>query len=164
MTYECDLEVVDYRAFRKHVRYRYHKYHWQYVACLLVFLAIVWFGGKEGESTQDKIYLLVGSLFFFVVMFAVLMGAVALFQHLTGSRFRGPLGRHVFEVSTGGVKETNDFGTNETLLAGIKAVDETSGHFFIVTRSGVGYIIPKRGHSDFGALHELRCLLAQRKR
>ena len=83
------------------------------------------------------------------------LGLYALFQRLTGQRFRGPLGRHLFEVSAAGIKETNEFGTNETKTAGIRAVDEATEYFFVVAKNGVGYIIPKRGHSDFNALREL---------
>ena len=98
MTYECDLNEADYRAFRRHMRYRHFKLHWYYAGLACLILALTWFGGDKGETVSQKLYTLLGGVIVFGG-FAVLSGLSILYRRLTGRRFIGPVGRHIFVVS-----------------------------------------------------------------
>src|ERR1043166_3674765 len=114
MTITCNLTAADYRAFHRHVLFRYRKIHWLYSALLAVLLLLTWFGGKPEETITEKIYLLIGTGFIFgalVVAFLLLLWFIARF---TGGRFRGTTGQHIFEISDDGIIESSDDGKVET--------------------------------------------------
>jgi len=44
MTAHCKLDDSDYRAFRRHVLFRYRKIHWIYGGMLAIILLLTWYG------------------------------------------------------------------------------------------------------------------------
>jgi hypothetical protein len=156
MTITCNLTDADYRAFRRHVMFRYRKIHWLYGALLVLLLALTWFGGKPEETVTDKIYLLIGSAFIFGGLAAAFLFVLWLVGRFTGTRFRGPTGQHVFEISDDGLTESSVNGKVETRLAAIRRVDETQTHFFVISSAGIGHVIPKRELQSADALRTLQ--------
>lgn len=156
MTYEYGLTEADFRAFRRHVRYRHYKLHWYYAGLAALILCLVWYGGNEGETPLQKLYVLLGGLIVFGGYAIAASVIFALYRRVTKRRFTGPTGRHVLVVSGDGIRETSEHGAAEVNLNAIRAVDETPHHFFVITSGGVGYILPKRGYTDFAALDQLR--------
>ena len=156
MTARCNLTDADYRAFRRHFMFKYRKIHWIYGSMVVLFLLLTWFGGKSEETVTDKIYLLVGTAFIFggfaVVLFLILWAI----SRFTRTRFRGPLGEHVFEFSDDGLTESSVNGKVETRLAAIQRFDETTQHFFVITTAGIGHVIPKRDLQSTDALRVLQ--------
>jgi hypothetical protein len=152
MTITCNLTEADYRAFHRHVMFRYRKIHWLYAALLVLILSLIWFGGKPEETVTDKIYLLVGS----ALVFGGFAVAFLFVLRIVGTQFRGPTGQHVFEISDDGLTESSVNGKVETRLAAIRRVDETSRHFFIISSAGIGHVIPKRELPSTDALRALQ--------
>jgi hypothetical protein len=140
MTARCVLVVSDYRSFHRHVLFRYQKLHWLLGTILPIILLLSWLGARPEETTTEKIQTLIGA----TAVFAGVTVFLLLLRHFTGSRFRGSLGEHIFEISEAGITETNPNGKIETHLAGIRSVDETRHHFFVITQTGLGYVLPKR--------------------
>ena len=162
MTARCDLDDSDYRAFRRHVMFRYRKIHWLYGGMLALILLLTWYGGRPEETTTDKIYLLIGSAVIFGGAALVFYIILRLISRFTGGSFRGTTGEHVFEISDDGIIESNTNGKIETRLDGIKRIDETAQHFFIITTTGMGHIIPKRALESPDALRVLQSRVAKR--
>lgn len=120
ITITCNLTDADYRAFRRHVLFRYRKIHWLYGALLVLILSHTWFGGNPEETVRDKIHFLIGLAFMF--------GGLAitfLFVFWFIGRF-------------------------------IRRVDETRQHFFVISSTGIGHIIPKRELQSTDALRALQ--------
>ena len=156
MTITCNLTNADYRAFHRHVMFRYRKIHWLYAALLVLILSLIWFGGKPEETVKDKIYLLIGSAFIFGGLAVAFLFVLRLVGRFTGTQFRGPTGQHVFEISDDGLTESSVNGKVETRLAAIRRVDETAQHFFIISSAGIGHVIPKRELQSSDALRILQ--------
>ena len=85
-----------------------------------------------------------------------------LITRFTGGRFRGSVGPHVSVVSDEMFTETNADGKIETRFAGIRHIGETPAHFFILTTTGRGHVVPKRDLQDFDALHSLQSSVVNR--
>jgi hypothetical protein len=156
MTAHCELTDSDYRAFRRHVLFRYRKIHWLYGGMLALILSLTWFGGRPEETTTDKIYLLIGGVVIFGGAGLVFYFILRLVSRFTGTRFRGTTGKHVFEISDDGLTESNANGKIETRLGGIRRIDETPQHFFVITTTGMGHVIPKRELESSDALRSLQ--------
>ena len=156
MTAHCKLDDSDYRAFRRHVLFRYRKIHWLYGGMLALILLLTWFGGRGEETVADKIYLLVGGVVIFGGAGLVFYLVLRLVSRFTGTRFRGTVGEHVFEISDEGLTESNANGKIETRLGGIRRIDETPQHFFVITTTGMGHVIPKRDLVSPDALRALQ--------
>jgi hypothetical protein len=156
MTVRCNLTEADYRAYRRHVFFRLRKMHWLYGGLLVLLLLITWLGGKPDENVTEKAFVLGGVLMMFGLICGITMVAFWAIRRFTGTRFRGPTGEHVFEISDSGLREANSLGATETRLAGIRRIDETSHHFFVFTTSGTGHIIPKQNAEILDALRALK--------
>ena len=159
MTIKTTLTARDYRAFKRHVLFRYRKIHWIFAVPLLLIIGISWFGGKPDESVGHRVAVLLGALIAWIAVCIVMFAMLALVRRLTGARFRPQLGEHIFEVSEAGVVEENTFARTETKRAGIKRVDDTTQYFFVITTSGSGHIIPKRDVTQPAELLTLKALL-----
>lgn len=161
MIERCKLQESDYRAFRRHVLFRYRKIHWLYGGMLALILVLTWFGARPEETVADKIYLLIGGVVIFggggLVFYLILRGI----SRFTRTRFRGTTGEHVFEISEDGLTESNANGKIETRLSGIKRIDETPRHFFVITTAGMGHVIPKRDLESSDALRALQSRVAR---
>jgi hypothetical protein len=70
----------------------------------------------------------------------------------------------VFEISDVGLTEANASGKIETRLVGIRRIDETRQHFFVITTAGMGHIIPKRDFESWDALRALKSTIPKGKR
>jgi hypothetical protein len=79
-----------------------------------------------------------------------------LITRFTGGGFRGSLGPHVFEISEDSIVESNAQGRTETKIAGLRRIAETDSHFFVITNTGTGYVIPKRDLQSNDALYALQ--------
>ncbi|MEY2576806.1 MAG: hypothetical protein QOF80_2293 [Verrucomicrobiota bacterium] len=119
---------------------------------LALILLLNWVGAPPGATNMEKIQSLVGA----TLVFSGLTTVLLLIRRLFGSRFRGTLGEHTFDVSKSCIKESNATGTIETRLEGIRSVDETTNHFFVITKTGLGHVLPKRDLQDTQALQSLR--------
>ena len=53
MTAHCNLNDADYRAFRRHVMFRYRKVHWLYGGMLALILLLTWLGGRPEETDHE---------------------------------------------------------------------------------------------------------------
>src|SRR5438046_596439 len=105
MTAHCKLDDSDYRAFRRHVMFRYRKIHWLYGGMLALILLLTGFGGRPEETATDKVYALIGGVVIFGGAGLVFYLVLRLICGFTGSRFRGTTGEHVFEISDDGLTE-----------------------------------------------------------
>lgn len=161
MTIRCNLEDADNRAFFRHVLFRYRKIHWIYGMMLAVILLLVWFGGRPEETIGDKICLLIGCTCIFGVVGLLFYLTHRLMTRFTGGRFRGTTGEHVFEISEDGIVESNTNGRIETRINAIRRIDETAQHFFVITTTGMGHIIPKRAIENPDALRALQRLVTK---
>jgi hypothetical protein len=153
MTARCTLIASDYRAFQRHVLFRYRKIHWVYGGVLTIILLVSWFGAPPEATRAEKISTLVGS----VIIFSGLVAVLSVIVHFLGSRFRGTLGEHIFDISEAGITESNASGKIETHVVGIRGVDEAKNHFFVITKSGLGHVLPKR---DLETSEPIRALQA----
>jgi len=104
----------------------------------------------------DKVYLLIGTAVIFGGASLVFYLILRLISRFTGTRFRGINGEHVFEISDEGLTESNANGKIETRLGGIRRIDETLQHFFVITTTGTGHVIPKRDLESPDALRALQ--------
>jgi hypothetical protein len=153
MTARCTLIASDYRAFQRHVLFRYRKIHWVYGGLLTIILLTNWFGARPEATPAEKIATLVLS----IIIFSGLVAVLSVIVHFLGARFRGTLGEHIFDISETGITESNASGKIETQVAGIRGVDETKNHFFVVTKAGLGHVLPKR---DLETSEPIRALQA----
>jgi len=156
MTINCNLTEADYRAMRNYVRFRYRKIHWFLAVVLISLLAFVWFSNKPQATTGEKIAGLVGVAVVWVILTLILYVAWKIISRFTGGRFRGSVGPHVFEVGDDVFTESNAEGRTETRIAGIRHIAETPAHFFILTATGRGHVIPKKDVQSFDALRSLQ--------
>src|SRR3954464_6325212 len=106
MTARCNLHDSDYRAFRRHVLFRYRKIHWLYAGMLAIILLLTWYGGRPGKTVTDKIYLLIGGAVIFGGAGLVFYLVLRVVSRFTGARFRGTIGDHVFEISDDGLTQS----------------------------------------------------------
>ena len=162
VTTHCKLDDSDYRAFQRHVLFRYRKIHWYFGVMLVLLLVLTWFGGRPEETIIDKIYALIGGVVIFGGVGLVLYLVLQHISRFTGTRFHGTTGDHVFTISDDGLIESNANGTTETRLGGIRRIDETSQHFFVMTTTGMGHVIPKRDLESFDALRALQAEITRR--
>jgi hypothetical protein len=156
MTINCNLTEADYRAMRKYAIFRYRKMHWLFAAMLLPLLAFVWFSNKSETTMAVKIASLVVVIMLWVIIFLVLVVAWKLISRFTGGAFRASVGPHVFEIGDEIFTESNAEGRIETRAAGIRHIAETSRHFFIITKTGRGHVIPKKDMESFDAMRLLQ--------
>lgn len=159
MTVRCVLIPADNRAFQRHVLFRYRRVHWLYVGMLALLLSVTWFGAPPEDSTAVKISGFLGT----TVIFGVLIGVLLLVARFTGSRFRGTVGDHLFEISEQGITEVNDNGRIETHNNGIRSIDETDDYFFVVTKTGLGHVIPKHALQTADEIRSLQTAIRARK-
>lgn len=164
MTLTTHLTKADYRAFQRHVLVKYRKIHWLYGFVLSVFLVLSWFGRDRSDSMPVQIAMLVAGAVFLIVGVAGFTFIVHLLGRIFRRPFNGTLGLHEIEIRADGVTETNEAGRIETRLGGIRGVDETANHFFVITTSGLGHVIPKRDLQDFGPLKQLAEQVANKQR
>ena len=157
MTINCNLNESDYRAMRRYVLFRYRKLHWVFIFILAAALALSWFSEKPDAAMTDKIRGLVAM----VVLWSIFMGASLLFMRFSGGRFRGSVGPHIFDVSDDSFIESHADGRKESKIAGIRHVGETRTHFFVLTKTGGVYVVPKRDFQDCAALHSLQAKVAK---
>lgn len=163
VTFNSTLNDSDHRAFRRHVLFRYRKIHWLYGGILAILLLQTWFGGKPEETLTVKIFYLIGVLITFggfVLLFYLVLWVIG---RLTGTRFRGTLGQHVFEISSDSITESNHNGKIETRLSAVRRIDETPLHFFVITTTGMCIIIPKRDVPNCDMLRSLRMRIGRAK-
>lgn len=156
VTFNSTLNDSDHRAYRRHVLFRYRKIHWLYGGILAILLLLTWFGGKPEETLAVKICNLIVVLITFggfVLLFFLFLWVI---NRLTGTRFGGTLGQHVFEISSDSITESNNNGRIETRLSAVRRIDETPLHFFIITTTGMGIVIPKRDLPNCDMLRSLR--------
>ncbi|MGC4075311.1 MAG: YcxB family protein [Nibricoccus sp.] len=156
MTIKTHLTESDYRAFQRHMMFRYRKLHWVLAVPFFIMTLSSLFGGKPGETTVQKVSVLIGSLFTMAVIMSALFGVFWLIKKISRTNFTHQLGAHTFEVSLGSVIEENDATRLETKTAGIKRVDESADHFFIITKPGFGHIIPKRDVANHDPILSLK--------
>ncbi len=130
--------------------------HWLYGTLLGLLLFITWLGGKPDETASKKLYVLMGVAMMFGLICGITWVVFWAIRRFTGTRFRGPTGEHVFEISDAGLTEANALGTTETRLIGIRRIDETMRHFFVFTTSGTGHIIPKQHAEIVDAMRTLK--------
>jgi hypothetical protein len=123
---------------------------------LVVILTLTWFGGKPEETTRDKLLLLFGGAVVFGGIGLLYFLVMRIVTRLMGTRFRGTIGPHVFEITEEGITESNADGKTETRMHGIRRIDETREHFFIITKGGVGHVIPKREFPELEPIRSLR--------
>jgi hypothetical protein len=136
--------------------FRYRKLHRYYAVILILLLAMVWFSDEPGTPIPKKIAGLVGLIVVWLTFIAVFTFSRKLMLRFTDGRFRGSLGPHVFEIGEDSFVESNSEGRKESTLAGLKRVAETNSHFFVLSKTGAGYVIPKRDLENYDALYKLQ--------
>ena len=162
MTINCDLNESDYKAFRRFVLFRYRKMHWLISVVLVSLLALDWFSYKPNTPTAEKVAGIVGLLVVWAIIMLGFMITWKLLARFTGGRFRGSVGPHVFDISEEAFSESNSQRRQEVHLEGLRRVAETDSHFFVLTNTGTGYVIPKRDLKSYDALHALQKRVAKR--
>jgi hypothetical protein len=133
--------------------FRYQRLHWFYGVALTLVLCASWFGAPPEQPTKEKLAGLLGA----TVVFTALIIVLLLVRRILGSRSRGTVGDHFFDISADHIAETNPHGRIETYADGIRSVDETSVHFFVIAKTGYGHVIPK---AALNATDEIRALQA----
>jgi hypothetical protein len=156
MTINCNLTESDYRAMRRYVMFRYRKVHWYYAVITIFLLVFLWFSNKPETPTAEKIAGLVGVVIVWCILMVVFVVGWKILTRFTGGRFQGSIGPHVFEIGEDRFVESNAEGRKGITLAGLRHVAETDSHFFIIGKTGTGYVIPKRELQSYDALHELQ--------
>jgi len=162
MTINCNLMESDYRAMKRYVFFKYRKIHWYYAFLLVFLLILTWLGNKPEATMVEKVSGLVGVLLLWVIFMVIFFVFLKVMTNFRGGRFRGSIGPHVFEVTDVGFAESNEEGKIELRLSGIRHIGETKSHFFIITSTGRGHVLPKRDFQDYGALHSLQAILKKR--
>jgi len=152
MTINCNLSEPDYRAMRRYVIFRYRKMHLFGFFILACALALDWFSYKPGTTMTERICGLIAMF----IIWSVFMGLFLLFLRFSGGRFRGSVGPHVFDFTDDGVTESHANSKVELRVAGIRHIGETRSHFFILSKTGSGFVIPKRGLQTYDAIHDLQ--------
>ena len=128
---------------------------------LTLLLLFTWFGKPE-TSTKERLYALVGVVVVSGGFALALLLVLRIISQFTGAGFRGTLGEHVFEFTEDGLTETNANGKIETRAAAIRGIDETPKHFFVITTTGLGHVIPKRDLQNMDALRVLQSRVTAR--
>ena len=136
--------------------FRYRKMHWYFAVLVIFLLALVWSSNKPEATLTEKIAGLVGVVVAWGILMLVFVVFWKLVTRFTGGRFRGSIGPHVFEIGEETFAESNAQGRQEVRVAGLRRVAETDSHFFVITNTGTGYIIPKRDLQSFDALYDLQ--------
>ena len=163
MAINCNLTESDYRAFRNYVRFRYRKLHWYLAIIVVSLLSVVWFSHKPQAALGERIASVVGVLIAWVVFMLIFLLIWKIATRLTGGRFRGCLGPHVFEIGEETFTASNSQGRQEVRLTALRRMAETDSYFFIITNAGTGYVIPKRDLQSYEALHVLQKKVAKRR-
>lgn len=156
MIIRCNLNESDYRAYQWHVMFRYRKVHWLYGILLGLLLWLTWTGGSPEATAIDKLYTLIGVVLYFGGASLAFYVIVRLILRLRGASFQGTTGEHLFDISDDGLIETSQNSKIETRRVGIKRLDETEKHFFVITSNGMGHVIPKRGLNNLEAVRSLQ--------
>jgi len=162
MTINCNLTERAYRALRRYVLFRYRKVHWYYAVMLISLLAFVWFSNKSATPMAEKIAGLVGVIVLWLMFMVVFAVGWKILTRFSGGRFRGSVGPHGFEIGEERFVESNADGRTEVTLAGLRRVAETESHFFLLRKTGTGYVIPKRDLQSYDALYELQKRVTER--
>jgi hypothetical protein len=136
--------------------FRYRKMHWYLGAVMIFLLVFVWFSNKPDTPLAEKIAGLVVVVVLWGILMLLFFAFWKLVTRLTGGRFRGSIGQHIFEVGEDTFAESNAQGRQEVRVSGLRRVVETDLHFFVITNSGTGYVIPKKDLQSFDALHALQ--------
>ena len=161
MTINSNLTESDYRAFRRYVLFHYRKMHWYVAAVLVSLLAFVWFSNKPETTLADKVAGEVGVVVIWAIFMVVFFFAWKVIMRVTGGRFRGSIGPHVFEIGEETFAESNAQGRHELRVTALRRVAEIDSHFIVLTNTGTGYVIPKRDLQSFDALYELQKRVAK---
>lgn len=154
---ECSLHEADYLALRKHGQKAVYR---QLLPAMLVVIGLLlllsWFGNPS-LSIKERAYSLLFTVFLCV---GILGGGFAYLQWFylprLNRRYLGALGKCRFEVSPDGFIERSAWGSTELLLPGIKSVEEAAEHFFVMSKSGVAFVIPKHALGTFAPFETLR--------
>ena len=136
--------------------FRLRKMHWLLGAMLVCLLALVWFTNKPDATLAEKIAGVVGVGVVWAILMLLFFLVWKVITRLTGGRFRGSVGPHVFEIAEDTFVESNAQGRQELKVAGLRRVAETGSHFFVITNAGTGYVIPKRDVQNYDALYALQ--------
>jgi len=144
------------------VWFHYRKVHWYFAALIISLLTLVWFANKPEATLTEKIAGLIGVLFLWAIVLVAFAVFWTLVTRFSGGRFRGSVGPHTFEIGEDAFVESNVQGRQEVRLAGLRRVGESDAHFFVLTNTGTGYVIPKRDLQNFEALHDLQRKVAGR--
>ena len=128
----------------------------EYPGMLAFLLTLVWFTSKPEATLIERIAVVAGVGVAWVVLMTLFLFVWKVITRLTGGRFRGSVGPHVFEIGEDTFVESNAQGRQELRVAGLRRVAETDSHFFVITNAGTGYVIPKRDVQDYDALHALQ--------
>lgn len=156
MTINCQLKECDYRAFRHYIWFDYRKMHWYFAGLAIGLLALVWFTDKPDATLPEKIAGLIVTIILWVLLLSVGLVFWKVVTLLTGGRFQGPVGLHVFEITDDMFSESNAHGRQEVRVSGLRRVAETKAHFFVITNPGTAYVIPKRDLETYDAIYELQ--------
>ena len=156
MTVTCNLNESDYRALRRYAMFRIRKIHWFYGALIILLCVTTWSGEKPDEAISRKICDLIGVIIFFALFACILLLILKVITRFNGGAFRGTLGKHVFEITEDLLIETNSNGKIETRLVGIRQIAETRDHFFVITTTGSGHVLPKKDLQSFDAIRLLQ--------
>jgi YcxB-like protein len=155
LQYEFDLTEADYRAFRRHVSFRRGKMHWIYILSLVISFLIVWNRDVPGNRLDVKIITACISMII-IICCGLLFGWLAVTLRKFASGKPQPiLGHHTLEIAGDTIVESNSAAKTEMKLSFLKSIDETRRHFFLMTRNNLGFVVPKRGLTDFQPLREL---------
>jgi hypothetical protein len=156
MVINCNLTDTDNQAMRRYFIFRYRKMHWFVAVVLVSLLTFVWFSNKPNTPVMEKIAGLMGIAIIWVVLMLIFSIAWKITMRITGGRFRGSIGPHVFEINEDRFIESNAEGRKEVTLAGLRHIAETHSHFFVFTKTGIAFVIPKRDLQNVDAIRELQ--------
>lgn len=136
--------------------FRYRKLHWFISVVLVSLLALDWFSNKPDATTTEKICGLIGITVVWGIFLLIFVAARKLIDRSTGRRFQAPVGAHVLEISDDVFTDSNANGKIEIRPGGIRHIAETPTHFFILTTTGRGHVIPKRDLQSLDAIRSLQ--------
>jgi len=156
ITVNCNLTRADYRAFYRYYLFRYRKMHWLFGIIIVSMLSFVWYSNKPNATAAERISGIVGFLIGWMALTVIFVLGWMLLRRLTGGRFRGSIGSHVFEIGEDTFVESNAEGRKEIKIAGLRHLGETDSYFFVMSRAGSFFVVPKRDLQNSDALHALK--------
>ncbi|HEX3718936.1 MAG TPA: YcxB family protein [Verrucomicrobiae bacterium] len=110
-----------------------------------------------------KVIGLIGIVILWAILIVIFRVFLKVMNKFRGGQFRGSIGPHLFEVSEDGFTESNADGKIELRITGIRHIGETDTHFFVITTTGRGHVLPKRDFQDYNALHSLQARVTKRR-